>query len=324
MALKGDMLLRSLKVSQTTLTRYQRSILCFETWCKQQPKYFQQKSLDQRVNRFLHEIFQEGAEITEGTYLVYGLQMLKCSVPKDHFLVESKQSLSGWRKQCPGDMRIPVPEEFIYDFAFHALDLGRPDIAMLMMVQYDGFLRPSEAVGLTVEHVVKPQGKRYPHWGLIIAPSTLKQMTKTGKTDDSILLGDQRHNQWLKECLRLWMNGVVAEVFPDITLASLERFCKTASSQLGYQTVCLLPHVVRHSAASNSFYHKRRQLPEIMKRGRWTAKSSVARYEKAALLLRQWKHVSPKRKSLVLRRTQDFKTRFLQILRAGGGRATKK
>lgn len=256
--------------------------------------------------------------------MVYGLQLLKCSAPKDHFLVESKQSLSGWRKQCPGDMRIPVPEEFIYDFAFHALELGRPDIAMLMMVQYDGFLRPSEAISLTVEHVVKPQGRRYPHWGLIIAPSTLKQMTKTGKTDDSILLGDQSHNKWLKECLRLWMNQVTSEVFPDITLASFENFRKTTSRQLEYQTVCLLPHVIRHSAASNSFYRKRRQLPEIMKRGRWAAKASVARYEKAALLLRQWKQVSPKRKSLVLRRTQDFKTRFLQTLRAGGSKATNK
>ena len=120
---------------------------------------------------------------------------------------------------------------------FTRWDLGRPDIAMLMMVQYDGFLRPSEAVGLTVEHVVRPQGRRYPHWGLIIAPSTLKQMTKTGKTDDSILLGDQCHNKWLRECLRLWMDKVTVEVFPDITLASLESFCKSTSRQLGYQTV---------------------------------------------------------------------------------------
>ena len=61
-----------------------------------------------------------------------------------------------------------------------------------------------------------------------------------------------------------------------------------------------------------------------MKRGRWAAKASVARYEKAALLLRQWKQVSPKRKSTVLRRTQDFKARFIQILRAGGSKATNK
>ena len=45
-------------------------------------------------------------------------------------------------------------------------------------------------------HMGAPQGARYPHWTILLAPATLGQVTKTGKSDDSVFVGDLRHNNW--------------------------------------------------------------------------------------------------------------------------------
>ena len=291
--MNGDMKLRSLKVSQKTLNRYLACIQQFEHWATTRKINFSGARLDKAVNKYLHFLFDDDAELNEATYLVYGLQLLKCTVPKHDFLTVSKQSLSGWRKQQPGSMRVPVPEEFVFDLGQFALDNNRVDIAMMLAIQYDAYLRPSEALSLTKKHVGFPQGKRYPHWSLVIAPSTLRQTTKTGKSDDSILLADLPHNSWMKECMKLFLARVGDQLFDSLTLGQLESWCKQACNTLGYSSACVMPHIVRHAGASNDMYHKRRALAEIQKRRRWSSKSSVSRYEKHALLLKQWEQVAP-------------------------------
>ena len=59
----------------------------------------------------------EDVEPWAATYLVYGLQLLRCDVAKQDFLPNSKEALAGWKKLRPGSTRLPVPEEFIYDIA---------------------------------------------------------------------------------------------------------------------------------------------------------------------------------------------------------------
>ena len=162
--MNGDMKLRALKVSQKTLNRYLDSIQQFEGWAAAKKINFTGARLDRAVNKYLHFLFDDDAELNEATYLVYGLQLLKCTVPKHDFLTVSKQSLSVWRKQQPGSMRVPVPEEFVFDLGQFALDNHRTDIAMMLAIQYDAYLRPSEALSLTKKHVGFPQGKRFPHW----------------------------------------------------------------------------------------------------------------------------------------------------------------
>ncbi|CAL1160571.1 unnamed protein product [Cladocopium goreaui] len=155
-----------------------------------------------------------------------------------------------------------------------ALEDDRIDLAMAMLIQFDGYLRPSECLSLTTDHVCWPQGRRYLHWALIIAPSTLQQTTKTGQSDDSILLGDRPHNGWIKECMRLFMKTVKYELFPGLTLSGYETWCRQACLRLSYKCSCVMPHIIRHAAASNDMYHSRRSLVEIQKRGRWAAKRS--------------------------------------------------
>ena len=316
--LNGEIRLRAMKVSQNTLNRYLLSIQQFEDWALAHKKPKSGKQLDRSVNAYLTHLCESGAEVSEGTYLVYGLQLLRCDVSKTSFLPISKQSLSGWRKQNPGRMRMPVPEEFVFDVATLALEEGQLEIALVMAIQLDGYLRPSECLNLTKDNMGAPQGARYPHWTILLAPAMLGQVTKTGKSDDSVLLGDLRHNSWIRDCLKIWMRKVEHQLFQNVNLAQYEQFCRRACSTLQYRSACVMPHIIRHAGPSNDIYHKRRSLVEVQKRGRWATKSSVTRYEKHAMLHTQWKQISPGRKLAATKRSQTFPRALLEALRADG------
>lgn len=188
-------------------------------------------------------------------------------------------------------------------------------MAMALVLQMHCYLRPSECLGLTKEHVCFPAPGRYRKWGLLIAPSTLGQQTKTGKSDDSVLIGDVKGTAWVADVFALFMKGVEHFLFPSLTLASYETACHRASRHLKYQEGAVTPHVMRHTGPSNDIFHKRRDIQAVQKRGRWEAKASVRRYEKASLLVKRWEVVHESRRHDVLATSQHVQSHFRRALR---------
>ena len=292
--------LRCSRVTQKTLDQYQMAIARFEQWCKHSCGRLSHSSLDGKVVRFLtflHEV--EDAEPRQGAYLIYGLQLMRCQMPKHLYLPNSKEALSSWRKLRPGSMQLPVPEEIVYDVL---MEVGRtkPDLFFLGLVQFDCCLRPSEALQLCRDHVVPPVGARYNCWTIIVKLSEMGERTnKTGTADDSVVVGDIPDRRWMNKVMKFLYDRSTGKLFPKITLANYERALADACKALNYSAVIVLPHILRHSSASNDAYFKRRDLRSIQKRGRWSSRSSVARYEKHGLMLRQWKFVCKNRKALL-------------------------
>ena len=259
--------------------------------------------LDQSVNSYVTQLYSHGLELSTASYLVYGLQLLECDVAKEDFC-SSVQTEPGWMAQGGPRWNAPSATRGIFVGCCNLGPwAGRLVIAVAIAIQYHGYVRPSECLTLTSQQIGRPQGRRYPHWSLVIAPSSLHQTTKTGKADDTVLLGDLPHNIWMKDVMQCWMLRHEGPLFPNLTLFVHENWMKQTCYDLGYTAECLKPHVIRHSAASNDRYHKRRSLHEVGKRGRWEAKSSISRYETHALLLTQWKNCAPARRSLVSRRS---------------------
>ena len=311
--------LRSLKVTQKTLTSYYNHIADFEAWARRRRINVNLNNLDRHVTAYLTFLFEDGeTQPSTGAYLVYELQLLRCKGPKQAFLPNSKEALAGWRKMEPGNMRLPVPEEFVLDAATLALEQDRVDIALVMVIQLDTYLRPTECVSLTRDHFALPAGRRYKHWAIVVAPSELGETTKTGSSDDSVLVADLEERAWLRQALKLWVPLASGRVFPKLSLAQLEQWCKAACQQLRYKSCCVMPHILRHSGASNDVYHKRRDLTSVQKRGRWQARKSVTRYEKHALLQRRWSQAAPDRLSAIRRRSQQFPNYLLERLRTTG------
>ena len=48
---------------------------------------------------------------------------------------------------------------------------------------------------------------------MLIAPSTLGQQTKTGKSDDSVLIGDVKGTAWISSHFALFMKGIEHSFF---------------------------------------------------------------------------------------------------------------
>ena len=151
--LPSHLRLRAMKVSQKTLTRYLLEIREFESWLKSKRQRWTRDTVDNKVTKYITHLYETDADFSQASYLIYGLQLLHCDVAKQAFLVNSKLALSGWRKQSPGEMRVPVPEEFLFDLMQFGIDNNRVDISMAMLIQYDGYLRPSECLTLTKDHV---------------------------------------------------------------------------------------------------------------------------------------------------------------------------
>ena len=115
-------------------------------------------------------------------------------------------------------MQLPVPEEIIFDVAIQ-LSRTRLDLMCLLLLQFDACLRPSEAIELTWNNVVEPVGKRYPYYALILFPSEMQARSKTGKSDDSILVGDVRDRKWMSQVMDYLYNHSTDRLFPQVSLA---------------------------------------------------------------------------------------------------------
>ena len=308
--LPAEIRLRASRVTQKTLDQYHYQISLFHSWAAKQRIKVTTQNLDSKVVRyltFLHEM--EDAEPRVGAYLIYGLQLLRCTVPKNQFLPNAKEALTSWRKLRPGAMQLPVPEEILFDIL---MEVGRTrlDLMLLGLLQFDTCMRPGETLSLRKEHVVPPAGARYSKWSVIVKLSDMGERTKTGTADDSVVVGDTHDRKWMTRVIAHLYTSASDRLFPSVTLATFEKALAAASKKLRYSAVIVQPHVIRHSSASNDAFFKRRDLREIQKRGRWAARGSVSRYEKHGLMMRQWKFVAKDR----LKHVQTATSRLVSFL----------
>ena len=165
-------------------------------------------------------------------------------------------------------------------------------------------------------------GVQYLRWALKLAPQEDKVPTKTGKYDDSVLVGDLG-KPWLDRVLAALVAKARSRkselktsrslLFPRLDLAMYERLFRDARGALALQ-LPICPHIVRHSAASNDRFHHRRSLAEVKKRGHWQADASVARYEKAALVLASLERLTAKQKKLAREAAAAFPKRLVKAL----------
>ncbi|CAE8674891.1 unnamed protein product [Polarella glacialis] len=303
--------LKCRKVTSNTLARYSSALEEFDTWAKKNKRGLGPKQLDASMVEFMRQQYEAGCQSWEGSYLVYGHQLLRHTGLDSSCLPESKKALKGWKTGAPGKMRLPYPEEVILDVADFALGAGNGEAAMAIALQLDGYFRPSEVLNLTVKQVMPPArkaGRAYAKaWGIVLAPAEDEKPTKTGQFDDSVLIGDIQH-EWLGPILALLIKNKTPEdkLFPSLSLASYERLFRDAMQKRYNKCIHVTPHAVRHSGPSNDKFHKRRSLLQIQKRGRWASPKSVARYEKEALLLSIWRAIPEHKHSDISARSRDF------------------
>jgi len=162
---------------------------------------------------------------------------------------------------------------------------GQPDMAKLLLLGLGTYARPSELLGLRKQDVIPPVRGMSRYGAIIIAPEDVGVTTKTGETDDSVLLDCS----WMP-----WLH-TVAESLSQARASGSENlfdfdyptFCgefNDALAELDMTRLGVVPYAWRHSGPSIDRAQNRRTLAEVQKRGRWKQQKSVARYEKAGRL----------------------------------------
>ena len=291
--LPAHLRLKAQKVGQTTLNRYLTEIAHFDQWLRSRGQRRQSSRLDRQVTLYLTHL-SEDTDTTPATasYLVFGLQLLHNEGPKSDFL------------------RIHLGFGAILSPCWKSRgSYGLSPPTTLLLETFGGFDLDSEAC------YSLPARGRYRKWGLLLAPDSLGQRTKTGQTDDTVMIGDISSTVWVSECFALYMASITDELFPTITLNKYERLVTLALKDLQYAPGTMTPHTLRHAGPSNDRFHGRRDLTAVQKRGRWKTKESVRRYEKSGLLVKRWEACAPRRKALVAAHSQTFPSVLRQALR---------
>jgi hypothetical protein len=157
------------------------------------------------------------------------------------------------------------------------------------LLSASGYLRPKEAFSLRRCDLLPPCAG-VAQWCLVLAPSERGETTKTGSSDDTVIL-DSKRLQWMTPLLEALRGKGDNEPLWNFDHAAVARQLLLIRETFGIPD--LVAYQARHSGASIDRAVRERPLLEIQKRGRWLSHKSVIRYEKAGRLGKTWQSYSP-------------------------------
>ena len=274
-----------------TRIRYQDSFDDFEQYCKATGLEFDTvAAADSSLEKYFEVLFLGEESIEAARYTLYGLAWVQCWTTKGGAFPRARQCLKGWAREEPARSRQPCPWEIAIlmasDLAGRSLEQTLAAAAVLLI--FDGYFRPGEALRLTGPCVIPPHGHGVVgQWAIQVAPSGSGRPIKTGVYDDTVIMGEAKtERQWLIPVVNeLFKRAGDGALFPGLTLAALERHMRGAC-QRRCQGEIFTPHQLRHGGPSHDALYEHKSIKQIQARGMWKARESVRCYEKHGTLLR--------------------------------------
>jgi len=169
-------------------------------------------------------------------------------------------------------------------------------MSLCWLIMVDCYLRPGESVDLTpVQIIPGSAGTAMDRCAIHLNPDYRKHYSKTGELDESLLVS----RRWLGKALEVWAERRkhLEQLWP-FTLVDLRAEFLKHAKVLGLLPLRPVLYMGRHSGASLDRLENRYNLSEVQKRGRWRSSSSVARYEKHALVQEVFRNLGRRRASI--------------------------
>lgn len=246
--------------------------------------------VDRELNQYIGKLYFEGHNVAYARYAVCSVAWLLCIPTRSAAtFAQTKQALKGFQLLDPDRSRDPAPWEACLLISHYlGTKYGHDGLrgACASLLACDAYLRPGETLAVQRRHVVPPKSRRYPHWAIIICPSTEAKMSTNIEQDDTILIGvDVTERNFVCGILEALVERCASDDAPllPITMAVYAKLVRDATSALGLTALKISPHTWRHGGASVDALSGERSIAAIQRRGRWKAPNSVARYEKAHL-----------------------------------------
>ncbi|CAK0904390.1 unnamed protein product [Prorocentrum cordatum] len=250
---------------------------------------------------FVEWLFDKGGAAATakrvGPALLWGDPRLALGSLRTAFSV-LQQALKGWVQQRPEFSRPPLPWVVVAAAARELLDLNMGMAAIWIMLMFETYMRPSELLALSTDHVALPLPGG---WGaarwltfVIRAPEALVP-SKTNAFDISAPL-DLERQRWLARCVE----AVVRRRGSGKSLLGLGR----ADFAAAFKTVLI---GVGASVLQGTLYSS---LAAVQQRGGWRAFRSVTRHEKRGRLGLELQKLEPTRLAAIRRRTAGIELAF--------------
>ena len=165
---------------------------------------------------FLEEIFDRGHAVSTGVRVVAAIMWAFPHIggPIKAKLPLCDVALRGWKALRPQLSRPPIPEAVAAAISLDLLKQGLPWSGLLVMVLFETYLRPSEALAMRVKQVVHPVAGGAGHLAytaLVVHPEELLVPGKTGVFDHTVVFDLARH-QWLGTLLSKLAKALPGEV----------------------------------------------------------------------------------------------------------------
>ena len=166
---------------------------------------------------------------------------------------------------------------------------GRLQMAIWTLLSFTTYLRPTEMMRLRRKHIIPPIHGISSHWSVLVADAELNEVTKTGGSDESVVL-DSKLTKFLDSPLNHLKAGPQESPLWDFEYPELIKQFKQAAGKVGVPK--RTPYQLRHSGPSWDRLHKLRSLEEVKRRGKWKQMLSVMRYEKHATLTSEFQKLT--------------------------------
>ena len=210
-----------------------------------------------------------------------------------------KLSLKELKKRMPQNHRLAIPEELCFAISGKMAQDGKQEMALKNAMDFSGYLRPSESMGLRTVDVIRPvdqtQSKLMRRHVLLLAPFEVGTPTKVGEYDAAVIMDDSRLESLgtlveRQARLRLLGAGLTPEsddgsvkLWGFSTKDFRDEWCRNVSF-FHMEKEFVTPYQNRHGGISRDRLLRLRSVPEVIARARWSSTGSIKHYEKSARL----------------------------------------
>ena len=126
-------------------------------------------------------------------------------------------------------------------------------------------------------------------WSIVLNPAEDFRTSKMGISDES-LIWDAKDLLFLTTIFRaIRLEKRSADDLFDFSYHSFFKALKEACAAL--QILPMVPYQLRHSGPSWDRLKNHPSLPDVQRRGRWKTRASLVRYEKSAMLLKEYRKI---------------------------------
>mmetsp|Transcript_86300 Transcript_86300/g.155440 ORF Transcript_86300/g.155440 Transcript_86300/m.155440 type:complete len:465 (-) Transcript_86300:300-1694(-) len=198
------------------------------------------------------------------------------------------RALKGWRRLTPGKSRKAHALPVWAAITWRLIVRRQVRMGIFNLVQVSTYARPGELIRLTRSSLIPPTQGVTKYWSLLLSPEEKVERSKTGSSDDSLLL-DSPWLQWLGPALHVMKQGPAEENLWGFDYPQYVKQFRNCCQDLQIHVV---PYQARHSGPSIDRARVLRTQDEVQKRGRWASHKSLARYEKAARLASTYNQLS--------------------------------